>query len=109
VHPLNFREEDKPILDALFVIAKKQGSDLTGVIRTALQEYTMSKLKTLEASRMDDFLGDALIEPSLSRLLTPVLLMAQSDSDLLRLARLIRARRQEVGHEVERRGYHFLW
>jgi hypothetical protein len=44
VHPLNFREQDKEVMDAAVFLAKREGSDLTNVIRQALKEYTESKL-----------------------------------------------------------------
>ena len=38
VHPLNFREQDKAIMDAAILLARREGSDLTNVIRDALKD-----------------------------------------------------------------------
>jgi hypothetical protein len=45
VHPLNFREQDKTIMDAAILLAQREGSDLTNVIRDALKMYTAAKLQ----------------------------------------------------------------
>ena len=108
VHPLNFREQDKAILDASVLIARREGSDLTNVIRDALREYTTSKLKNDQRQKLDIFISDVGLA-SYKRLLIPEELKAWSDAEVLDLAKLIRARKQELELELVRRGYYFRW
>ncbi len=60
VFPLNFREQDKEILDAAILLAKEEGSDLTGIMREALRQFTDSKKSKMNGGlrKMDEFLED---------------------------------------------------
>jgi hypothetical protein len=58
VHPLNFREQDKEIMDAAVLLARREGSDLTTVIREALKMYTTSKLREDASQKLDSFIRD---------------------------------------------------
>ncbi len=40
VHPLNFREQDKQLLDASLETAEKERIDFTSLCRRALEEYS---------------------------------------------------------------------
>ena len=107
VHPLNFREQDKAILDASVLIARREGSDLTNVIRDALREYTTAKLQG-ESQKLDVFMRDLEVT-SLKKLLIPEELKVWPDSDVLDLAKLVRSRKQELEFELRKRGYFFPW
>jgi hypothetical protein len=109
VHPLNFREQDKAILDAAVFLARREGSDLTNVIREALKEYTSTKLLKEQGQKLDLFIGDPTFTSPVDKLLTRDELKAWHDSDVLHFARLIRARKEELDFELGRRGYHFRW
>jgi hypothetical protein len=108
VHPLNFTEQDKAIMDAAVLLAKREGIDLTGVIRDALKEYTASKLRDEAGQKLDSFIRDVGLS-SIKKLLTPEELKALCDAEVLDLAKLVRARKQELETELTKRGYHFRW
>jgi hypothetical protein len=109
VHPLNFREEDKETLDAALQIAKSDGSSLTDVIRIALKEYAGSRLRgNQDTIKMDDFLRST-VNPQYLEILTPTVLKEWTDNEVLTFAKLVRARRQEIEHELRKRGYFFEW
>jgi len=107
---LNFRLEDKAVLDAAILIGKDEGSSLTGVIRTALKEYVSSKIRQTPLLKIDDFIEDSP-DPSYDyeRLLSPKELEVLTDESVLHMARLIRARKEELEFDLRRRGYHFRW
>jgi len=107
VHPLNFRAEDKVVLDAAVLIAKTEGSNLTNVIRDALKVYTAMKLQREVNQKLDRFVNESY--PQYRKILTPEELSKWIDSDVLDIARLIRARKQEIEFELRRRGYYFQW
>ena len=68
--PLNFRAEDKLTLDAATEIARRHGSDLTSVIRLALEEYVQrNKAGLVNETKIDEFIR----EPRLQRLCLPIL------------------------------------
>jgi hypothetical protein len=108
VHPLNFREQDKGIMDAALLLAKRQGSDLTHVIREALKEYTSSRLREDAGQKLDSFITDTG-GYSYKKLLTLNELKNWRDVEILDLAKLLRARKQELEFELTKRGYHFRW
>ncbi|HXQ93377.1 MAG TPA: hypothetical protein VN739_10265 [Nitrososphaerales archaeon] len=107
VHPLNFREEDKAVLDAAVLVAKNEGSNLTNVIRDALRVYTDQKLQGDVNQKLDKFVNESY--PHYRKMLTPEELSEWADADILDFARLIRARKQEIEFELKKRGYYFQW
>lgn len=110
VHPLNFRAQDKETLDAALQIAKKDGTNLTEIIRIALKEYAEKHGLEACATKMDSFLEkNPALKPEYLEILTPALLKAWSDGEVLGFARQVRARRQEIEAELRRRGYRFEW
>jgi len=111
VHPLNFREQDKVVLDQALELAKREGSDLTNVIRKALQEYTQRmSANNASLTKMDVFLTDVEYRayPQYTKVLTPEELEEWSDSDLLTFAKFTRSRKQEIQAELQRRGFYFF-
>jgi hypothetical protein len=112
VVPLNFRFEDKPLLDSVVLLAKKEELNLTGIIRDALLEYTRKRLDLCETSgthKIDEFVGTDLKRDFPSGILTREELKTWKDSDLLDVAKSVRARKQELEIELRKRGYHFIW
>ena len=111
VHPLNFREQDKQLLDACLGIAQREHTDLTNLIRKALSEYAaLHPEKTVP--RLDEFIKDPSFKafPPITRLLTPKELGEWSDDALLLVAKCIRSRRMELDCELKRRGFlEFRW
>jgi hypothetical protein len=109
-HPLNFRLEDKAVLDAAILIGRNEGNSLTGVIRTALKEYVSSKLGQAPLIKIDDFF-DGPINSSYDykRILGPKDLETLTDQSVLHMARLIRARKEELESDLRRRGFYFRW
>ena len=89
VHPLNFREEDRPVLDLLEVIAKKEESDLTNVIRKALREFTQRECAKPPSSSMDDFIRDPGFKalPPFSHILRPEELKSWTNEEILHLSK----------------------
>ncbi|MDA4130932.1 MAG: hypothetical protein OK457_09190, partial [Thaumarchaeota archaeon] len=108
IHPLNFREQDKEIMDAAILLAKREGSDLTNVIRDALKEYTASKLREDAGQKLDSFISDIGLS-SYKKLLSPEELKIWRDAEVLDLAKSVRARKQELEFELTKRGYYFRW
>jgi len=108
VFPLNFRSEDLELLNAAVQIAKDETSDLTTVMREALRLYTKSKLKSGNI-KMDEFLDQVDVDPIFRKVLAPTELKGWVDSDLLRVANLVRGRKQEIESELKRRGFHYVW
>jgi hypothetical protein len=108
VHPLNFREQDKAVLEASILLARREGSDLTNVIRDALKEYTAEKLREDPSQKLDSFISDIGLS-SFKKLLTPDELKVWRDAEVLDLAKLVRARKQELEMELAKRGYYFRW
>jgi hypothetical protein len=112
VVPLNFRSEDKPLLDNVMFLAKKGDLNVTDIIREALLDYTRNKLDLYEASgthKMDEFVGSNFMKDSLAGILTPKELKTWQDTDVLNYAKKVRARKQEMELELRRRGYYFIW
>src|SRR5437899_2040749 len=84
VHLLNFREEDKAMLDAAIVLARRDGSDLTHVIRDALKEYTAAKLRGEAGQKLDSFIdGVGSSSSSFKKLLSPKELKGWSDVEII--------------------------
>ena len=105
--PINFRERDKPVLDDILEIARNDRSDITNVVRNALAEYVKMRLAPMGESgktHLDTYLNSPL---AVTKVLRPGDLMYWQDSDLLSLAKIIRARREELEIELRRRGYRF--
>jgi hypothetical protein len=74
VHPLNFREQDKQLLDASLETAEKERIDFTSLCRRALQEYVdLHFMKNDGISKLDEYFKDPKFKalPSITRLLTP--------------------------------------
>jgi hypothetical protein len=110
VHPLNFRQEDKAVLDAAILIGKDEGSSLTGVIRTALKEYVSSKNGRASLLKIDDFIEGSLKSSyDYKRQLSPKELEEFTDESVLHMARQVRARKEELESDLRRRGYYFRW
>jgi hypothetical protein len=107
VHPLNFRAEDKDVLDAAVLVAKKEDSNLTNVIRDALRAYTTEKLQGDSNQKLDEFVNGSY--PHYRKMLTPKELRSWIYEDVLDFARIIRARKQEIEFELRKRGYYFRW
>jgi hypothetical protein len=105
---INFREQDRPLLDAAVQIAKDEASDLTGIMREALRQYTKSKLKSGNI-KMDEFLDHVVTDPIFGTVLSPTKLRGWADTDLLHFAKLVRGRKQELESELKKRGFHFVW
>lgn len=112
-HPQNFRSQDKSLLDASLDIAQRERTDLTNVIRKALQEYVAHHSeKERSVSKLDEFIKDPTFKalPPITRLLTPKELGEWSDETLLLVARYLRSRRMELDCELKRRGFlEFRW
>ena len=89
------------------LVAKKEGSNLTNVIRDALKMYTTTKLHGDEYQKLDKFVNESY--PHYRNMLTPEELREWIDTDVLDIARLIRARKQEIESELRKRGYYFQW
>jgi len=110
VHPLNFRAEDKEVLDAALLIAKNEDSDLTNVIRTALKIYIASKVGASGVRRIDDFLDNSVSsDPMYNRLLTPKELGPWPINNLLDFAKHLKSRKEEIDGELRHRGYFVRW
>ena len=112
VFPLNFRAEDKVILDEAIRISEERRVDLTSIMREALKRFTEAEGEKSISPKMDDFLGYSLrngMDPAYRKVLTPADLKVIIDSDVLRFAKLVRGRKQELEAELRRRGYHFVW
>ncbi len=109
--PVSFRQVDKPIFDALVSIAQKEGCNVTTVFRTALTEFVESKTRSDSAGRrLDEFLDkSAMSAPVYHEMLTPAELRSWTEADLLHAAKLVRGRKDELDHELRRRGYVFRW
>jgi hypothetical protein len=112
-HPQNFRSQDKALLDASLDIAQRERTDLTNVIRRALQEYVAHHSeREMSDPRLDEFIKDPMFKalPSISRILTPKELGEWGDESLLLVARNVRARKMELDGELKRRGFlQFMW
>jgi len=107
--PINIRSQDKPIMDALLEIAVNNRSDITNVVRSALAEYVKrlgSGGESQATSKVDHYLDSPF---AVTKILTPGELNQWTDSDVLALAKVIRARQQELEFELRRRGYRFSW
>ena len=103
VVPLNFRSGDKPLLDNVIFLAKKEELHITDIIRDALLEYTKRKLDLCEASgthRIDEFMAANFRDDSLSGILTREELKTWQDSDVISFAKMVRARKQELEFEL---------
>jgi hypothetical protein len=107
--PVNIRSKDKPILDAVLNIAKSEGVEITTLVRTALAEF-VTRRNGGSSQKLDNFLADpALSEPFYYQVLSPSKLNGWDEEELLRMAKLIRARKEELDSELRRRGYLFRW
>jgi hypothetical protein len=112
VVPLNFRSEDKALLDNAMFLAKKEELNITEIIRNALTEYTRRKLNLSEAAeshKIDEFLVSNSRENSIPNILTREELKSWQDSDVLSVAKMVRARKQELEIELRKRGYYLVW
>jgi len=89
-------------------LAKKEELHLTVIIRHALLEYTRKKLDLDETRKIDEFVGTDSKKDFSSSILTQEELQTWEDSKVLKVAKSIRARKQEVEIELRKRGYHFV-
>jgi len=105
---INFREQDRPLLDAAIQIAKDEASDLTGIMREALQQFTKLKLNS-GSIKLDEFLNFHEVDPVFRDVLSPTELKGWADNDLLHFAKTLRGRKQEIESELVKRGFHFIW
>jgi hypothetical protein len=106
---VTFRQVDQPIFDALVAISHEQKCNLTSVFRIALSEFVKTKSKET-GQKLDEFLeNSAIAEPIYNRMLTPAELRSWSDSEVLRAAKLVRARKAELDLDLRRRGYFIRW
>ncbi len=109
---VNMRLEDRPVLDSLLLIAQKEGCNITSIFRTALTEFVNRKnaQKGEIGSKLDDFLAGPILPDQIYRqVLTPVELKGWSEDELLRTAKVIRGRKEELDSELRRRGHFFRW
>jgi hypothetical protein len=110
---LSFRPQDKLLLDNVLLLAKTENKDLTSFTRDALAEFVASKQSTVPKGekKIDEFLDIAAIPRVLSfdRVLTPKELERWPNEDLIRFARIVKARREETASELKRRGFNFIW
>ncbi len=65
VHPLNFREQDKQLLDASLDIAQRKRMDLTNLIRRALSEYITLHSEKL-VPKLDEYIKDPIVQSASS-------------------------------------------
>ena len=108
VHPLNFREQDKQLLDASIETAEKERIDFTSLCRRALQEYVDLHFEKDDCiPKLDEYLRDPSFKalPSITRLFTPKELGGWSDETLLLVAKNVRARKMELDSELKKRSF----
>ena len=79
-------------MDPAVLIARKEGSNLTNVIRDALKVYTTMKLHGEIDQKLDEFVNES--DHHYRKMLAPEELREWIDSDILDIARLIRAMKQ---------------
>jgi len=96
-------------LDAAVLVAKMEGSNLTNVIRDSLKVYTTTKLQGDANEKLDRFVNSSESDRCYRKQNTPAELKGWIDADVLDLARIIRARKQELEFELRKRGYYFRW
>ena len=112
VVPLNFRLEDKPLLDDIMFLAKKEELNITDIIRDALIEHTRKKLDLREKSgthKIDEFMVSDSRENSFVKVFTRDELKSWQDGEVLNVAKTVRARKQELEMELRKRGFYFVW
>jgi len=108
--PVNFRAQDKLILDGALNIAREEGTDITKICRTALAEFVRKRAGLEGMKKIDEFLDNSvMLNPIHNRMLTPQELGNWSDNDLLEVARSVRARQEELNAELRKRGFYFRW
>ena len=84
VLPLNFREADLPLLNQIFSVAKKQDSNITSVVRSALNEFAERQC-TLDGGgthKIDEFCSPAAAS-HFNDMLTPAELKSWEDGEVL--------------------------
>jgi hypothetical protein len=107
---INFRNQDKLLLDALATIARDEGNNITSVFRAAIAEYLKERAQSKEGKRLDEFLNESEISSmTCDRILSPAELRNWSDRNLLDAAKLVRSRKQELDSALRSRGYFFKW
>jgi hypothetical protein len=109
---VNMRFEDRPVLNALVLIAQKEGCNITRIFRTALIEFVNRKnAQNSEAGqKLDDFLESSILpNKTYHQILTPAELKGLNEYELDRMAKLVRARKEELDSELRRRGNYFRW
>jgi hypothetical protein len=111
VHAQNFRLEDKEILERALMIAEREKTDLTHIIRIALSQYVKKvDLREDKLRKLDEFLSDSqFVDPYYGQVLTPERLKQWEDGEVLQLAKKIRGRKEELEAELRRRRYYFRW
>lgn len=109
---VNLRAQDRFILDGLVTLSQIDRCDITTIARRALEYYIQVREKAIGndgTKKMDEFISGIDYGDILSTLLTPELLEVFSDSEILSLAKIVRARRQELDGELRKRGYYLKW
>ena len=108
---VNLRSEDRHVLDALLSIAQTEGCNLTAVCRQALAEFVRREaMDNGKSQKLDGFLtGPGLTDTMYHHLLTPTELKGWSEEELVRTAKLVRGRKEELDAEIRRRGRYFRW
>ena len=108
-HPVNFRSEDKEILEGALKVARNEGSNLTNIIRDALRLYVSSKLLSEGTLKLDQFVDNSKLSHFRERPLTLEEIKSWSDEEVLRLAKQIRGKQQQLQFELKKRGFYFSW
>ena len=81
------------------------------MIRTALAEYVKKDHRQLgKYSKLDEFLKDSqFVSENYREILTPERLKQWETEELVRFAKSIRARKEELEAELRQRKYYFRW
>jgi len=107
---INFRQQDKLLLDALRTIASDEDTNITSVFRAAIAEYVRTRAQSKEGKRLDELLNNsAASDIASNRVLSPAELRNWSDESLLGAAKVVRSRKQELDSALRSRGYFFKW
>ena len=93
-------------MEAALEIAHAENKQVTSLFREALEEYVQKRKPGAGSLKLERYLGtELLITSSLEKVLTREELRTWSDQELVSIAKKVRARVQEIGPELKRRGY----
>jgi len=109
---VNLRSQDKFILDGLVTLSQIDRCDITTAARRGLEYYIQYRKKKSGdngTKKIDEFISEIPHRDMLSTILTPDLLKGLSDSEIMLLAKIVRARRQELDAELRKRGFYMKW